>query len=204
MSNLNKVGECGMSFESYSDEQLIVRLRSGENEIMDYILEKYKPMVRKSTNALYLMGGENEDLIQEGMIGLFKAVRDYDTEKENSFAGFAQLCISRQLYSALQASNRKKHQPLNTYVSFSSDSQSALEQFFLKSASSPEDWILEQEKLEELQNHLKISLSDMEQQVLKLYLEGINYIRISEIMEKTPKSIDNALQRIRQKIRQLQ
>lgn len=196
-----------MRFENCSDEQLILRLRSGENEIMDYILEKYKPMVRKSTNALYLIGGENEDLIQEGMIGLFKAVRDFDIEKENSFAGFAQLCISRQLYSALQASNRKKHQPLNTYISFSvenQDGQSALEQGFSRKASNPEDWVLEQEKLEELQKQLKASLSEMEQQVLRLYLEGMNYIRISEILEKTPKSIDNALQRIRQKIRQLQ
>ena len=87
-----------MSFDCCSDEELIVRLRSGENEIMDYILEKYKPLVRKKTNALYLIGGENEDLIQEGMIGVFKAVRDYNEDKDCSFASFAQLCISRQLY----------------------------------------------------------------------------------------------------------
>ena len=95
-----------MNFDCYSDEELIERLRSGENEIMDYILEKYKPLVRKKTNALYLIGGENDDLIQEGMIGLFKAVRDYNEDKDCSFASFAQLCISRQLYSALEASNR--------------------------------------------------------------------------------------------------
>lgn len=196
-----------MSFDHYSDEQLIVRLRSGENEIMDYILEKYKPMVRKRTNALYLIGGENEDLIQEGMIGLFKAVRDYKEDKESSFASFAQLCISRQLYSALEASNRKKHGPLNTYVSFSledQEGQSVLEESFSHKISSPEEWILEQEKLEELQMHMKERLSNMEQQVLALYLEGNNYIQISEILEKSPKSIDNALQRIRKKIRQLQ
>ena len=145
--------------------------------------------------------------IQEGMIGLFKAVRDFDLEKESSFAAFAQLCISRQLYSALQASNRKKHRPLNTYVSFSmedQEGQSVLEETFTHKTSNPEEWILEQEKLEEFQKNLKECLSTMEQQVLGLYLEGHNYIRISEILEKSPKSIDNALQRIRQKIRQLQ
>lgn len=196
-----------MSFDCCSDEELIVRLRSGENEIMDYILEKYKPLVRKKTNALYLIGGENEDLIQEGMIGLFKAVRDYNEDKDCSFASFAQLCISRQLYSALEASNRKKHGPLNTYVSFSLEEQEGqlvFEDFFSRKTSSPEEWILEQEKLKELQRRMKERLSSMEQQVLELYLGGNNYIQISEILQKSPKSIDNALQRIRQKIRQLQ
>ena len=196
-----------MSFDCCSDEEFIVRLRSGENEIMDYILEKYKPLVRKKTNALYLIGGENEDLIQEGMIGLFKAVRDYNEDKDCSFASFAQLCISRQLYSALEASNRKKHGPLNTYVSFSleeQEGQSMFEDFFSRKTSSPEEWILEQEKLKELQMCMKERLSSMEQHVLEFYLEGNNYIKISEILEKSPKSIDNALQRIRQKIRQLQ
>lgn len=195
-----------MNFEGYSDEQLIERLRAGEKEIMDYILEKYKPLVRKKTNALYLIGGENEDLIQEGMIGLFKAVRDYNDKKECSFASFAQLCISRQLYSALEASNRKKHRPLNTYISLSAEDkegQSILEESFSHNTSSPEEWILEQEKLEELQMRMKERLSEMEQQVLELYLEGNNYIQIAEILEKSPKSMDNALQRIRQKIRQL-
>ena len=108
-----------MCYNAFSDEELIAKLRRGENEVTDYILEKYKPLVRKRTNAMYLMGGETEDLIQEGMIGLFKAIRDYQEEREASFYHFAELCINRQLYSALQASNRKKHQPLNTYISFS-------------------------------------------------------------------------------------
>ena len=146
-------------------------------------------------------------LQMEGMIGLFKAVRDYNEDKDCSFASFAQLCISRQLYSALEASNRKKHGPLNTYVSFSLEEQEGqlvFEDFFSRKTSSPEEWILEQEKLKELQMRMKERLSSMEQQVLELYLEGNNYIQISEILEKSPKSIDNALQRIRQKIRQLQ
>ena len=111
-----------MNYKNYSDEELIEKLRAGDAEIADYIMEKYKPLVRKKTNAMYLIGGETEDLIQEGMIGLFKAVRDYKPEKEASFFAFAEICITRQLYSALEASNRKKHIPLNTYISFSNRS----------------------------------------------------------------------------------
>lgn len=192
-----------MVYENYTDEELIGKLRGGEDTIMEYILEKYKPLVRKKTNALYLMGGENEDLIQEGMIGLFKAIRDYQLDRESSFANFAQLCVSRQLYSALQASNRKKHQPLNSYVSFSVEEEELAESGLPRSFN-PEEWILEQEKMTEFQQNIKKSLSVMEQEVLQLYLEGNNYQRISEIMGKTPKSIDNALQRIKQKVRQMQ
>ena len=101
-----------------TDEQLIRRLRAGEEDITDYLMEKYKGMVRKEAKAMYLLGGENDDLIQEGMIGLFKAVRDYDADQEASFGTFARLCVTRQLYSAIEASRRKKHSPLNSYVSF--------------------------------------------------------------------------------------
>ena len=133
-------------YSAYTDEELIMRIHNDKNdhgdnnEIMDYILEKYKPLVRKKTNALYLIGGENDDLIQEGMIGLFKAVRDYKSDKEASFYSFAQLCITRQLSSALEASNRKKHMPLNTYISFSqSDSDGTeFEEMLQDDIASPE------------------------------------------------------------------
>ena len=105
------------TYEKMTDEQLIAALRKGESEIMDFIMEKYKYLVRKKAKAMFLLGGENDDLIQEGMIGLFKAVRDYDLALETSFASFAELCISRQMYSAIEASKRKKHIPLNSYVS---------------------------------------------------------------------------------------
>ena len=108
-------------YQEMSDEQLIGQLRSGDSGVMDYILDKYKPLVRKKANAVFLIGGETDDLIQEGMIGLFKAVRDYDGGKEASFFSFAELCITRQLYKAVEASNRKKHAPLNTYISFYSE-----------------------------------------------------------------------------------
>lgn len=192
------------NYEEYTDEELVDRLHQGENEIMDYILEKYKPLVRKQTNALFLIGGENEDLIQEGMIGLFKAIRDYDDTKEATFFYFAQLCIKRQLASALEASNRKKHIPLNNYVSFSSDENdngTALEATISQGVESPEQMVLEQEKVIEFKEQIRAKLSKMEKEVLNFYLEGYNYTQIAKIMEKTPKSIDNALQRIRQKIR---
>ncbi len=104
-------------YKKLTDEELIRRLRMGETGIIDYLMEKYKNLVRKEANAMYLLGGETDDLIQEGMIGLFKAVQDYDVDQEASFFSFARLCVTRQLYSAIEASNRKKHSPLNSYIS---------------------------------------------------------------------------------------
>lgn len=189
------------NYSSYSDEQLIENLRAGETEIMDFLLGKYKPLVRKKANTLFLIGGDTDDLIQEGMIGLFKAIRDFDSKKDSSFYNFAQLCVSRQLCTALEASNRKKHQPLNTYVSFSTDESEGdyLLDFFASDLSSPEQILIEQEKFEEFKSQLWGKLSNMEKRVLSLYLEGENYIQIAKIMDKPLKAIDNALQRIRQK-----
>lgn len=189
--------------ENKTDEALIDMLRSGDAEIADYLMEKYKPLVRKKTNAMYLIGGETEDLIQEGMIGLFKAMRDFDPQKEVSFFAFAELCINRQLYSALEASNRKKHIPLNTYISFSNQEDTDgmnLEQMLTDETASPEQMMIEHESKEEFFQRLQERLSPMEKKVLYLYLEGHTYTQIAEIMEKTPKSIDNSLQRIRAKI----
>ena len=190
-------------YSLYTDEQLIRCLREGNDHIMDYLLKKYKPLVRKKANALYLIGGETEDLIQEGMIGLFKAIRDYKEDKDSGFYNFAQLCIARQLYSALEASNRKKHIPLNTYVSFSQDETKTynLEDCLTQDLLSPEQIFIEQEKFDEFKEHLLGQLSKMEKNVLSLYLDGNDYIQIAQIMDKTPKSIDNALQRIRQKLK---
>ena len=195
-----------MPYEAFSDEELIEKLRQGENDITDYILEKYKPLVRKKTNAMYLIGGETEDLIQEGMIGLFKAIRDYRPDKDASFYHFAELCINRQLYSALEASNRKKHQPLNSYISLSDqDNQGAVAaELLVDQERGPEQMVIEQELWEEYKKRLEQNLPKMENKVLQYYLDGNHYIQIAEIMGKSPKSIDNALQRIRQKIRQIE
>ena len=195
-----------MNYNEFTDEELIGKLREGDAEIEDYIMKKYKPLVRKKTNAMYLIGGETEDLIQEGMIGLFKAVRDFDLEKESSFFKFAELCISRQLYSALEASNRKKHLPLNTYISFSSPEDSDgvnLEQMVTEQTVSPEQMLIEQERKQEFFEKLEEKLSPMEKKVLYLYLEGYSYTQIAVLLEKTPKSIDNTLQRIRGKVKML-
>lgn len=194
-----------MPYEAFSDEELIQKLRQGEDDITDYILEKYKPLVRKKTNAMYLIGGETEDLIQEGMIGLFKAIRDYKPDKDASFYHFAELCINRQLYSALEASNRKKHQPLNSYISLSEQEHpdAVAAELLVDKESGPEQTVIEQEVWEEYKKRLAQKLSRMENQVLQYYLDGNHYIQIAEMMGKSPKSIDNALQRIRQKIRQM-
>ena len=194
-------------YEEVSDECLIERLREGEDQIMDYIMEKYKPLVRKKTNALFLIGGDTDDLIQEGMIGLFKAVRDFRMDKDASFYHFAEICITRQLYSALEASNRKKHMPLNTYISFSlgeGENGVSLEDMILEHSESPEQMVIEKEVREEFFYRLKKELSKMECEVLNLYLDGNNYLQIAQILKKEPKAIDNALQRIRQKIRNLE
>jgi RNA polymerase sporulation-specific sigma factor len=194
-------------FDEYTDEELIRILREqNADEITDHLMEKYKPLVRRKTNALYLIGGEREDLIQEGMIGLFKAVRDYREDRDTSFYHFAELCINRQLYSALQASNRKKHQPLNSYVSLSAETLQdgePMENFLVGYTDNPEEMIIEKELWSEFQKNLWKKLSKMEQRVLQLYLKGNSYVQIAERMDKTPKSIDNALQRIRQKIETL-
>ena len=139
-------------YEKETDEQLICLLRAGETGVMDYILDKYKPLVRKKANALFLIGGDTDDLIQEGMIGLFKAIRDYEGEREVSFFHFAELCISRQMYSAVEASNRKKHAPLNTYVSLyteSGEEGKTLENLIAAGTSdNPEQLMIDQENLE--------------------------------------------------------
>lgn len=192
--------------ENYTDEELVQQIRQGREELTDYILEKYKPLVRKKTNAMYLIGGEPEDLIQEGMIGLFKAIRDYREEKASSFYHFAELCINRQLYSALEASNRKKHIPLNSYISLSVQEGAdceALFDTFTVATESPEQQVIEQELWADFRKRLTGNLSKMENQVLIFYLKGYNYIQIAEFMKKSPKSIDNALQRIRQKVREI-
>ncbi|MCI8853882.1 MAG: sigma-70 family RNA polymerase sigma factor [Lachnospiraceae bacterium] len=163
---------------------------------MEILLDRYRGMVKYQARTLYLMGGDQEDLIQEGMIGLFKAIRDYSPEKIGGFAAFAKLCVARQLYKAVQASNRQKHMPLNTYVELSPElhegPDSPLEQ-------SPEELLIAQEDLLSLQERLCSCLSRFESQVLEQYLEGKNYLEIARELQKSPKSVDNALQRIRRK-----
>lgn len=186
-------------YGQFSDEQLIERLRGGEIEISDYLMEKYKGLVRKKARAMYLIGGDTDDLIQEGMIGLFKAVQDYRPDREASFQTFASLCIERQLYSAVKNSTRQKHIPLNSYVSLSEEAETgSLEGLW---SENPEALIIDRENTGSLEKQISQTLSPMENKVLDYYLKGYSYVQIAELMNKQSKSIDNALQRIRGKIR---
>ena len=186
-------------YDQCSDEELIVRLQKGEKEISDYLMERYKEFVRKKARAVYLIGGETDDLIQEGMIGLFKAVQDYRPEKETSFRTFAGLCIDRQLYSAIQSSNRQKHLPLNSYVSLSQAGEA--EDLEGRWSENPEAVVIDQERTRILKEEIQKALSPMENKVLTYYMQGYGYVKIAKLLGKNPKSIDNALQRIRGKIR---
>lgn len=191
-------------YQELSDEQLIEELRAGDDSIMDYILNKYKPLVLGKANAMYLIGGDTDDLIQEGMIGLFKAIRDYRDDREASFFHFAELCVNRQIYSAVEASNRKKHAPLNTYVSFYSqngEEGKPLAETLPDVTDNPEQMIIAQESMQLFWEDVKSRLSAMECEVLDAYLAGLNYRQIAEKMNKSPKAIDNALSRIKSKIR---
>lgn len=187
-----------------TDEELLLKLKNGEQEIMDYIMEKYKFLVRKNAKAMYLIGGEPDDLLQEGMIGLFKAVRDFDANKESSFYNFANICISRQIYSAINASKRKKHIPLNTYISIYSQEDEEdvklIERFSCDNNSNPEQQIINQENFENLYENLFDNLSSFERKVLECYLDNMNYDEIADSLGKNKKAIDNALSRIRKKI----
>ena len=196
-------------YDTMTDEQLICMLRNGENAITDYLMDKYKYLVRKKAKAMYLFGGENDDLIQEGMIGLFKAVRDYDMSHDASFHSFAELCITRQMYSAIKLSQRQKHIPLNSYVSLyeektdnlDEEKQSPLiEMLRVGRDNSPEELFLDKEYTAMIEQELKSRLSDFENRVLYLHLLGEDYQSIARLLDKSPKSIDNALQRIKNKM----
>lgn len=189
-----------------TDEELIALLRAGEKEITDYLMDKYKNLVRKKAKALYLIGGDRDDLIQEGMIGLFKAIRDYREDRESSFYHFADLCIARQLYTAVEASQRKKHAPLNSYVPLYADSEDAENGGLENVLSSveelnPEKIVINQEELQIFQKKVRDCLSAMEKEVLAYYLQGLDYNQIAEAMGKEPKAIDNALQRLKKKLK---
>lgn len=192
------------SYEGMSDEELIRKLRSGNGELMDYIMDKYKFLVRKRANAMFLIGGENEDLIQEGMIGLFKAVRDFREDRESSFAHFADLCVSRQIFNAVEASRRKKHQPLNSYVSLNAENGESgamfLDMLMSLDAGDPEQLVIDRENAAAMGERIDRTFSRMEKTVLSYYLKGMNYVEIAKVMDKKPKAIDNALQRIRGKL----
>lgn len=194
------------NYETMTDEHLIEELREGDTNITDYIMDKYKSLVRKKARALFLLGGENDDLIQEGMIGLFKAVRNFDPEQGASFHSFAELCIVRQMYSAIEASKRKKHLPLNSYVSLYEETESEesgrpplMDVLQSDIENDPEAIFFGKEYTNAFERELKKELSPLENKVLYLHLMGTNYRAIATIIGKSNKTVDNALQRIKTK-----
>lgn len=198
--------------KEYSDEKdevLIQRLRDGENDITDFIMNKYKNLVRKKALSMHILGADKDDLIQEGMIGLFKAIRDYDCGRDASFYTFADLCISRQMYSAVEASLRKKHIPLNSYVSLYSriDEEDTTSETTLENAlasdkeMNPEQQLIDRENVRLLEEAIERELSAAERQVLGLYLTGMSYTQIAKVLNKDEKSTDNALHRAKSKLR---
>lgn len=192
-------------YEGICDEGLLARLKAGDAGVTEYLCKKYKHLVIKKAHALYLIGAEKEDLIQEGMIGLFKAIRDFSPEKQTSFSHFAQLCITRQMYHAIEASQRLKHAPLNSYVSLSEqngeDGTFSLGEMLGDATEQNPEWLLiKQEEYQTLFLQLQAVLSPLEKKVCDLYLEGMDYQQIAACIGKTPKSVDNALQRIRKKM----
>lgn len=193
-----------------TDDELIDRLRQGESAIMDYICDKYKNMVRSKAKSMFILGADNEDLIQEGMIGLFKAVRDYDMGRDASFFTFAELCVSRQMYTAVQASKRQKHLPLNTYVSLDNstlyddkEEVSLAELLSDRVEQSPEEQFLDKERVAWLEKQIDRELSEFEKQVLDLYITGMSYSQIARVLGRDEKATDNALQRLKAKIKKL-
>ena len=185
-----------------SDEELIYEIRDGHSDYMDYLLEKYKPLVKSRAATKFLKGGDSDDLIQEGMIGLYKAVRDYDpaNEKGASFFTFAQLCIDRQLYKAIEASQRQKRFALNDAVAYEEEE---LDKYSVTGDENPEQIFLDQENADETISLILDALSRTEKVVFNLMLRGYSYREIAEIMDRSPKSIDNAIQRIRKKTSQV-
>lgn len=193
-----------------TDDELIDRLRQGESAITDYICDKYKNMVRSKAKSMFILGADNEDLIQEGMIGLFKAVRDYDMGRDASFLTFAELCVSRQMYTAVQASRRQKHLPLNTYVSLDSggidddrEGMSLAELLPDRMEPGPEELFLDKERVSYLEQQIDKELSEFEKQVLDLYITGMSYSQIAGVLGRDGKATDNALQRLKSKIRKM-
>lgn len=198
-----------MNYETLTDEELVSLTHQGNEDATEYLLQKYSPLVRKSIRTLYLIGADTEDLLQEGMIGLFKAIQHYENNNQQnaSFYTFAKLCIDRQIYSAIKLSNRKKHFPLNSYISFYSKVNETetelIENLEAGNESNPEHIVLDKENTSSIEDILEVHLSKMEKNVLHLYLEGNSYTDIASTIGKTPKAVDNAIQRIRDKVKKL-
>ncbi len=194
-------------YQNLEDEQIIEQIKQGDEEALSYILEKYKNLVNIKVSKYFMVGAEKEDVVQEGMIGLFKAIKSYNSEKQNSFKSFANICIERQLITTIKSSNRQKHIPLNSYLSLNTaaydnnedDSVELIDTFNSNTIEDPLETIMKQEYYNEVETAVNKNLSKFEKQVLDRYLKGESYVKIAEKLDSPVKSIDNAIQRIRKK-----
>lgn len=188
------------------DEEVVEFARAGDNAAQEYLINKYKNFVRAKARSYFLIGADREDIIQEGMIGLYKAIRDFRMDKLSSFRAFAELCITRQIITAIKTATRQKHIPLNSYVSlnkpiYDEDSDRTLLDVISGSkVTDPEELIVSQEEFDDIEEKMSEILSSLEWQVLMSYLEGKSYQEIAEDLDRHVKSIDNALQRVKRKL----
>ncbi|WP_096202168.1 RNA polymerase sporulation sigma factor SigH [Bacillus sp. FJAT-45350] len=195
-----------INFGEIEDEKLVEMVREGESLALEYLINKYKNFVRAKSRSYFLIGADHEDIVQEGMIGLYKAIRDFKGDKLSSFKAFAELCITRQIITAIKTATRQKHIPLNSYVSLDKplydeeSDRTLLDVICGTKVTNPEDLIINQEEFDDIELKMGEILSDLEQKVLMLYLDGRSYQEISADLNRHVKSIDNALQRVKRKL----
>lgn len=193
-------------YEGLTDEQLVQMCHEGDSAAEEYILVKYKNFVRSKARSYFLIGADHEDIVQEGMIGLYKAIRDYRPERLSSFRAFAELCVTRQIITAIKTATRQKHIPLNSYISlnkplYDEESDRTLMDVIVEGrVSNPEEMVINRENLGNIQSEICKVLSPLEQEVLRSYLDGRSYQEIAESLNRHVKSIDNALQRVKRKL----
>ena len=194
-------------YNNLTDEEIISQIKQGDESALVYLLEKYKDIVNAKVGKYFIIGAEREDVIQEGMIGLFKAIKDFNPEKQNTFKSFANICVERQLITAIKSSNRQKHMPLNSYLSLNTaaydnndeNSVELIDTFDSKTVEDPLETIMKEEYYNEIQNAVNKSLSKIEKQVLDRFIKGESYVTIAKRLDSPVKSVDNAIQRIRKK-----
>lgn len=193
-------------YSNLQDEEIIKLIKQGDNQALSFLIEKYKELVNIKVGKYYIIGAEREDTIQEGMIGLFKAIKSFDGTKQNSFKTFANMCIERQLITAIKSSNRQKHIPLNSYLSLNNSAyenedndEELINTFDSKTIEDPLDTIMKKEYYKTIETTIDKTLSIFEKQVLNRYIQGESYIDIANKLDAPVKSVDNAIQRIRKK-----
>ena len=195
-----------LDYDIRADEDIVDAVREGDSDALEYLINKYRNFVRAKARSYFLIGADREDIIQEGMIGLYKSIRDFKGDKFSSFKAFAELCITRQIITAIKTATRQKHIPLNSYVSldkpiYDEDSDRTLMDVICGSrVSDPEELIINQEEFVGLEDKMSEILSDLERKVLMLYLDGRSYQEIAVDLKRHVKSIDNALQRVKRKL----